>query len=303
MMNISQRMEILKKWYSRDDVLNEIVKFSQRRETGFIVPSWCDAEMRKASTQMLKCEKPSHFVFYMNDLGMFRRNIFYNFYSSIALYGSGIPYQDMRDMIARQEKNSKWFAIKHLDVVRCDFLIDIDSGNHRDISFAHESALMIKAVFDKYKLAYELRFSGCGFHFVIPIVQDKYSFYASDEINIYSLYSLIAKMLHDLYSEMVDWEIYDSRRFHKLPYTMANYENDVFVCLPIMGDEQFKNFDLNNYRWDAWLESDLIKDRETYLFNSDNVSNNWNALGDVRSFLEDELFSKRKKKNRRDDAV
>lgn len=287
-MNIDERMRILKAWYSREDVLNQISNFSRKRETGFIVPSWCEADMKKASTQMLKCEKKEHLIFYMGDLGMFRRNIFYNLYSSVIVYRNGIPFQDMRDMAKRREKNSHWFAIKHNEVERCDFFVDIDAGNHDDIDMAHVSTSIIKGIFDRFGLMYELRFSGCGFHFMIPIEQHEYSFYVSDEKNIYSYYMLIAKMLHDVCSQMVDWEIYDSRRFHKLPYSLANYDEDIYVCLPIMGDEQFKNFDLRNYKWDAWLESDLIKDRGTHFFNQQTLSDNWKILSNVKLFLENE---------------
>jgi hypothetical protein len=124
-----------------------------------------------------------------------------------------------------------------------------------------------------------LRFSGDGFHFIIPYIKlgldERKSFDPSVEDNIYNLYKRIALRLKEEYSELIDESVYDGRRVAKLPYSLALYPHGSYVCLPFNTDDEFDEFDVNKMTPDYWIEN--IGYRRENLFN---------GHGNIRRLLE-----------------
>ena len=44
---------------------------------------------------------------------------------------------------------------------------------------------------------------------------------------------MITRKLHNEFSEMIDFNLNDPRRICKVPYSLAVYPDDIFVCIPL----------------------------------------------------------------------
>ena len=144
-------------------------------------------------------------------------------------------------------------------MLKYDLLIDIDASDHSEILHANKCTIEICKRLKQYDIEFEIVFSGCGFHIVIPYKHfetKKFSFDPDSDNSIYSAYSLIAKKLSSKYSEMVDYNLNDSRRLCKIPYSLAIYENNIYMCCPL-SFYTLQNFKLEDYKPDKaikWLD-------------------------------------------------
>lgn len=262
----------IQEWYKRIDVQFEIIKFLRNREFALLVPSWIqDKNITKRSTRTLRCHSIQHFQYLFNKgLRIFEKQTPYNLYYSLAVYEHGIPYQTL-DFSKRD--NTEWIKEHYKNIAGYDFLIDIDAGEHEDIYFAHETTLNIVELFNFLNIPFEVRFSGMGFHIVIPFCWlPKCSFNPSDENSIYKSLSSISKGLSKKYSEMIDLNIYDSRRIIKVPYSIALYEKDLYICTPFLSMKGLNDFRLENYQINNFNQ--IIKGRGIKLFNPEGNFNN-----------------------------
>ncbi|HUV85300.1 MAG TPA: hypothetical protein VMV86_06280 [Methanosarcinales archaeon] len=248
-------------WYKLPAVKFEIIKFLKNREMCII-----NKEVSAKTVRMLKCHSVQHFDFINNTMiKVEEQNTLYNYYYSLARYIRGIPDQSPN---LKERDNSKWTAEHHFEMEAYDLLIDID-GEFEYMDSAFDSAKEIKAFFDKCNMPYELRFSGCGFHFIVPyeLIGVGFSLNPKDENNVYNLYYKIARFLFDNYSEMVDFSIYDSRRITKIPYSIAIYNEGNFMCYPFISELDFNEFNLDRMRISN-IDKNLIRGRGVKLFNS-----------------------------------
>jgi hypothetical protein len=163
-----------------------------------------------------------------------------------------------------------------------DFLIDVDAGDFEDIDGAYQSTREIISFFDFKDIPYEIRFSGKGFHLIIPhnyfsLFNVNYTimFNLKEEKNVYQLYSKIAKKLSDRFSEMIDLKIYDSRRVCKIPFSLALYKERIYVCYPFTTIEEFDDFRLINF--ELWNFNKPIRQEKRTVFNAD---------GNIKGLLE-----------------
>jgi len=256
---------LIQQWYSLASVKFELIKFLYNREFALIVPSFVnDFEVKKRSVRNLKVHSVQHLDFNLKCSDMFKKETPYNFYYSLAKYENGLPNQNLN--FAKRD-NTYWNKNYYEDMISYDYLIDIDSPDFKDMQVAYDSAVDIKNLFDKLNVPYELRFSGMGFHFIIPYkyLPQNLTLNPHKENNLYQFLSKLTGYLYDLYSELIDKGIYDSRRVCKIPYSLALYDNDYFVCSPMLNDNEFNTFKLYNYR--AYNYSFNIKQRGTKLFN------------------------------------
>jgi|TARA_Y100000310_G_scaffold345798_1_gene470105 hypothetical protein len=213
------------KWYFLPKVKFSIIKYTRNRETALITDD------KKITLRMLKIHSVQHIDFHLKNLNWYRNK--WNMYYSMAEYSFGIPNQKF-DL--KRRDNSKWRAEHWRYMVANDFLIDIDATNHLEMDYAKKSTINIVDRLVKFDIPHNIRFSGCGFHIIIPyeyFKDKKYSFNPKDRDNIYSQFSLISKKLNLELSEMVDYKINDSRRICKLPYSLVIYENNIYVCYPL----------------------------------------------------------------------
>lgn len=127
------------------------------------------------------------------------------------------------------------------------FAIDLDSDD--DIMNSWRDAKKIKNEFDKYKLPYQLKFSGGrGFHFLI---EDKWFSTKMKAKNKVRLFGRIATVIMDICKlkshndgGTFDDSIYDDRRIFKLDYSLNYKDGKEYVCLPL-SNKQFENFKLS----------------------------------------------------------
>lgn len=250
-------------WYNLPAVKFEIIKFLKDREMCMI-----NKETNSKTVRMLKCHSVQHFDFINKKmLKVEEQNTLYNYYYSLARYKDGIPNQSPK---LSERDNSLWNETHFKEIIAYDFLIDID-GEHETIDFTYESAKEILNLFDKLRVPFELRFSGRGFHFIIPFHLfgwgNYFSFYPDNKNNIYSMYYKIAWWLFNNVSEMVDYSIYDSRRVTKIPYSIAIYHDEGnYLCYPFKSREQFNNFKLDDMKVSN-INKNEIRGRGTYMFN------------------------------------
>lgn len=252
-------------WYKLPVVKYEMIRYLQKREMCMI-----NKEFPEKSVRMLKCHSIQHFDYIVNWMvGMEQNFTYYNFYYSLARYTNGIPNQESS---LKMRDNSEWTKTHFEQMESYDFLIDIDSGSFEELPFAYESAFSIKRKLDEWQLPYELRFSGKGFHFIVPYgCFDGTPLNPSTKSNIYKLYFDIAKWLYNNISEMVDCSIYDSRRVCKIPYSLAVYEEGTYVCYPLT-EKEFTDFELSKMRPDM-METTFFRGRGSIKYNVDGSAN------------------------------
>jgi len=237
---------LYKKYYTRDDVLFEILKSTKSREMAMINPDFTIRCMYCSSIKFLKWN--------VNEFGGFDRNMS-NFYYSIASV-KNMPVFDFKKSI-RQEQQEKFNKEFNNYVIGYDFFIDLDRGSvpepskkilKKDFnektyikSYLINDMKKLKKVFDDYKIPYSLRFSGSGFHFLIAdkyLPNDKFE----DKIKLCKNIAFDLKNWFGIMS--IDDSIYNARRICKIPYTIDIKTGN--VCMPLTDDDA-ENFDYNNY--------------------------------------------------------
>lgn len=258
-------------WYWIPQVKFQIRKYTYRRETAFIAINQANTAISKYSktTRMIKIHNVQHLDLWLKNMHISDSKKNFNLYYSVARYRQGIPNGSLNlaDRDFGDWKDNYW---KEMDSY--DFFLDIDAGNHKEMGFAHHSAKLIMELFDKFNVPYHLRFSGMGFHFIIPYLYfsthhfgDILSFNPDKENNIYRFFMKIAQELYDNYSEMIDTGIYDSRRVVKIPYSIALFPHKNYVCFPFISKDEFDNFNLDYAMPYNYMQN--LPDEPEHLFN------------------------------------
>ena len=271
-------------WYKIPQVKFRMIPYTFNREVMFIKQ---DDNRGGRTTRMIRIHNVQGFDVWFRVLHIDRFNRGYSLYYSLAKYNSGIPFSTL-DLAKRDFGD--WVKDHWKNMVSYDFLLDIDAGNHNEMDFAHYSARNIKDKFDELNVPYHLRFSGRGFHFVIPYeyfpieaegLAELHCFNPESDYNIYNIFMNIAMQLHSRYSEMIDTTIYDSRRVTKIPYSLALYDGRNYVCTSFNDDEEFENFELKNCRPSSkYHEIASVNKWKEHLFNpKGNVFKLLNELG------------------------
>jgi len=162
-----------------------------------------------------------------------------------------------------------------------DFLIDIDAPTIDFIMIAYSDALKIARYLDLHDCPYSFRYSGKGFHVLIPNVitqlrkQDQFPLLDTliDVKSPQSLMKLYAKFLNKLkfiFSDFVDDTIADFRRVTKIPYSLAIYQGTKgihgYVCFEFQKDE-IDSFTKKLINPQEWLVDNKLFKRKSYVFN------------------------------------
>lgn len=250
------------KWYySNYDVQYFFLKYLYNREFCILPAKIQNAN--KFCYRNLRVHNIQSFQFLMRRLGLFMGNSISNFYYSCARFRYGVPYQDLSSL---KRNNEEWNEAAQSSIIEYDMLIDIDAGNFSELKYAVKSAVSISGYFDRIRVPYYLRLSGCGFHFIIP-----YNCFSglglgliSGDKSLYSLMFEIAQYLHDNFSEMIDVNIYDTRRVMKLPNSISIYDDKCVVCSPL------RNWELHDFDMEKYIyKGKKVALRYEYLKNSD----------------------------------
>lgn len=233
-------------WYNNETVKRLILPHLKFRESAVISKQNDRMSMRYLS---LFNEKSLDIMFKI--LKFCSKDKLYNLYSSLARFKGGFPvigYWGNKRKMRMKDISENYHKI----VLAADFAIDIDAPTHKYMDYAYISAKAIKKMFDTLDVPYSVRFSGCGFHFIIPACYFKHdrSYDGYDQDSIYSVYRQIADSLSEEFSEFVDTSIYDMKRVLKVPYSLAQYKDSTYVCYPFNDHEDFESFKLENMKPD-----------------------------------------------------
>lgn len=229
-------------WYKIPAVKFKIIKYTYNHETAMIKPNFVQEDFK--TIRMLRIHNVQHLDLWLKFMHIWDSQKIYNIYYSLAGYEKGIPYSTL---YLSERDFGDWKKNHWKEMVSYDFLLDIDGKNTSEIDFAYYSAKEIKKFFDKFGVPYNLRFSGMGFHFIIPydyFEELGLSFNPSDENRIYKFYNEIARKLNERFSVMIDTKIYDTRRVCKIPYSLALYNGRACLCRPFESDDDFNSFRL-----------------------------------------------------------
>lgn len=133
----------------------------------------------------------------------------------------------------RQKFKESWASEHYKTMVSYDMLIDIDSDSFENLPIALLTARNVKRLLDYCGVEYRQRFSGRGFHFVVPYLAfpSSLSMNPNVEGNLYQYMTKILAYLNERVSVMVDWRIADARRICKVPYSIAVYPDDEVMTI------------------------------------------------------------------------
>lgn len=232
-------MNQIKWYYSNFNVQYYFLHYLKNREFAFF-PSKVENVNAMCRKRNLNIRNIQGFQFWVKRLRLLEENNWVNFYYSLAQF-KDIPFTDPQSLKLEEDKN-EWNKEAWENIIAYDMLIDIDAGINEEFSYALLSAELLKRLFDLNNLPFHLRFSGNGFHFIIPykyFAHLNLSFNPNDEKNIYRYMSKIGEYLHDNVSELIDLSVYDSRRVAKIPYSLSLYPDKTFICQPIHDLEKF----------------------------------------------------------------
>jgi hypothetical protein len=166
----------------------------------------------------------------------------YNLYLSTAYYKNPPSFSFNPD-VRKQQLNAFSFGDEPQyknHWVGCDFFVDFDSPNEKDIKSAYDDALKLKIHLDHYQVPFVLTNSGTkGFHIRIPFEVLPQNL----GLQLVTFCKILAENIHErLQLKTMDLGIFDDRRIFKAPYSYDSYSHN--ICLPL-SDEQFLNFDIN----------------------------------------------------------
>jgi len=247
-------------WYMRPDVKFEIIKFLQRREMMFY------RKGLQYTFRYMRCHNIQTLGLFQKNAGAFKH--LHNIYNSVATYIHGMDWFGYNLLRRDSDSIEKWKASSHKIMRGYDFFIDIDAPSLDELEMTKKSALVLWDLFNKFQVPFECRYSGMGFHFLIPSsVLPKMSFDPySDTTTIYEYLRAIAKKLQTNISAYIDSSIYDMRRVCKTPYSLAVYEHGEYVCLPMTMRDDVKLFKIEDVMVETWFMKS-VRGRGTMLFN------------------------------------
>lgn len=271
-----ENMNEYKYYYFNYSLQRYFLKYLFNREFIMLASKVKDID-RRISKRNLRAHNTQSFQFWLYRLRAFESNRLYNLYYSLASYKNGVPYHNAGSNGSLTFNDEKYNETAWKEFIGYDFLLDIDAGDWKDLDFAVETVENIKDFFDEMNFPYFLRFSGRGFHFITD-----YRFFSELNLNfnpdsnnsIYDLYSKIAEKLYSKFSEMIDFNIYDSRRICKLPFSLSIYNEGAIQSIPVVKLESYKNFYFN---LETFINMRVVSYKEV-MFNPDgNVKNilNW----------------------------
>lgn len=237
-------------WYRNAPVAFELVKCMNRRESVFL------ATNRKLTHRCLKMNAVRFFYKSAHRFHFFDREYQYNIYSSVALFPRLPMFSFNWDTKKVEQKEFNEHFRDYLEGY--DFVVDLDNP---DLKAVHESGKRLKAMLDKYKIRYHVKFSGTkGFHFVVQfedLPEQLKLLNPDDLVVIFKRFAYELKYMHKV--EDIDETIYDLRRILKTPYSVV-YPT-YLIALPLT-DAQFEQFDLDIVSLDYWLtNTDKIRNR------------------------------------------
>lgn len=267
----------MERWYNMNAILYEMLYCSLfDRETVFMRPKHRREKGEPTSYRCIKVFKAAGLSYALNTMVNYKEiPSSLNIYYSLGKYKDGI--MDCGNVLKfRHAKTEEWKAEHHKTMIEYDCLIDVDSPAHdpRSMGFAKDTTREVINLLDQFSIPYFLRFSGMGYHIVIPYYVFKHlnlNFDPDDvEHNIYGFYNNLTQRLHDIYSELIDENLHDSRRVTKVPYSLVFYNGITMMCWPFKTKGEFLTRNYTDFRVNSnlsFIGEEKIFRRGQYLFN------------------------------------
>jgi len=229
--------------YQNSAFLEMISKSLKWREGVFLEPKGTKC------IRGLKIENSYHLRRNLEGFNFFKN--LYNIYNSLAIMEKQ-PLLSLNPGV-RRGQYKKFNEDFECNVKYYDFAIDIDVKNFADLKCALYDVKKIYNLFRSYKVKFQVRCSGSGFHIVVP-------WYETDSINLkiqerVKLFGDLAEYLRlFLNLEYIDMSIYDIRRIWKTPFSLDRNTNN--LCLPLFENEIFE-FDYSIVDPELYLNMNL----------------------------------------------
>lgn len=231
-------------YYNTWNLQYYFIKFLKNRELMFLPAK--KQRVNPLTVRNMRVHNIQSFQFWLKFVNAFKYGRLVNMYYSLAEFKDGIPYRDTSEGNLKEDWEA-WNNKADKEIVSYDVLIDVDCDSFDFLDYALESAKNIKTHFDFYRIPYKLRFSGRGFHFVIPFRYFDIPF--GKEFMKYI--RRVVKHLRDNITEMIDLSVSDYRRVTKLPMSISIYDEGNYVCSPVEDLDNFKleNFEAKNFKY------------------------------------------------------
>lgn len=252
-----------KNWYSNHSVQFQIIQFTKNKEVALI----SKRNNPTAQRRHLRVHNAQAVVYIINTYGI-SRGFTPNLYTTVATYKNGFPptrHETFNDI------KKEWIQNHQKKITSYPLFIDIDGDNHKEFYHVKLSMQLLHNHLVKKNVPHEIRFSGMGYHFIIPNDDLDISFDQTKPNNVYKINKDIATQLNDEISELIDLKIYDSRRLIKCPYSLAIYGNNYYVCLPLKSEADLK-LNPEDFKPEKWYNE--IFQRGTHVFNPEGTIQN-----------------------------
>lgn len=231
-------------WYKNLNVLYEMMRCVYNREVVVINPF-----KKSEAIRCIRVNNAQQWEGIFKWINFDRRT--WNFYYSLAKYKEGIPYQTFN---MEERDNTAWNKEHWKHIEAFDMLIDLDCDSHDSVSLCKND---VKAISDFLTIPHSVRYSGMGYHIIIPgEFMPKLSFNPDDQDNYFDFMYDCLIALKRKFSDFVDTGCHDPRRVVKIPYSLALYEDDNYVCYPLRTLRELSLEPLN------YLSSAVINDLE-----------------------------------------
>jgi len=160
----------------------------------------------------------------------------------------------------KRKEDQKYFN-KNFDkfIFGFDYGLDFDNHDKTDESFkeCYENTKKVKDLFDEYKVPYEIKSSGSGFHININDWVISKSLIGTKIKNKLEFYTKIIKALKIILNlKSLDESVMDIRRIWKAPYSIDVKTGN--IALPLT-DIQFEMFDFKMLKPESVMKLKLFK--------------------------------------------
>jgi hypothetical protein len=225
MEQISQSVNFLNyiKWYDNIEVVYEMMRCMRDKEVAVINP------FKKAECiRNIKINNAQQVYDVGKWINADKRT--WNWYVSLAAYKEGIPNQTFN---MEERDNTKWNEEHWKHIRHFDFLIDFDCDTHDLVKEAKLDVLRVSNLLST--IPHSIRYSGMGYHILIPgeYMPQGLSYDPDAEDNYYDMLHDLLEAIRRKHSDFVDTGCHDPRRVVKIPYSLALYEDDNYVCWPL----------------------------------------------------------------------
>ena len=269
-MDIKSTMLEVIDWYTRIEILFELIKQTKNREVVFI-ESIAREDGRKPAIRNLRVHTVQHFEEISKFIGLYKKC--YNCYYSLATFRQGLPYQTLN---MKERDNTEWNNTCWKDIIDFDMLIDFDCDNDKQCEEVKKDVIEVSNIFKD--VPHSIAFSGCGFHITIeskyiPKPKNYPEWYNIEaDINFFDLWYELLDKLKRTYG-VIDKTICDTRRVSKLKYSLAIYDDSTYVCYPYFKHSEISEILIPQFTT-SWILSSTssIRNRGVPILNLERVN-------------------------------